>query len=163
MLKLFRKRTPTAPADANGRPNGNASSSKGGAESQQPPIEQLRDAVEANNVSQVKKLASANPTLVNVALDESGQTCMHLAASIGAVECLDALLKHGDVNATDSVGYTLLHAAVDHSEALLLLLKKKSCDVNRLAVNRQSLLHVMARKITPIDDELWSMLRKVRF
>lgn len=161
MLKLFRKKTPAAPVDASGKPNGGASSSRDGGETVQSPLEQLRVAVEANNVAQVKKLASAHPPLVDTPLNEHGQTCLHLAAANGDVECLEVLLKYGDINATDAVGGTVLHASVDHLGAMLLLLKKKGCDANRLAMNRQSLLHVMARKATPINDELWTLLRKV--
>jgi ankyrin repeat protein len=123
----------------------------------------LKEALESNNVSQVKKLSSQSPMVLNAPLDDLGATCLHLAAVMGNLECLEIMLKYGDVNVVDSVGHTVLHSAVDHPEVLSMLLKRKNVDVNRLAFNRQSLLHIMARKFSPVDDEIWALLKKVRF
>jgi serine/threonine protein kinase len=40
------------------------------------------------------------------------------------------------------------------------LLKKNSLDVNRLAHHRQSILHIMAKKFAPVDEKMWTILKK---
>lgn len=161
MLKLFRKRTGSAAADLGGKSGASVKGSKGPDESIGGPLEQLREAVEANNVLQVKRVLSAWPSTSSAPFEDLGTTCIHLAATMGNVECLELLLKHGDVNVVDSNGQTALHCSVDHPDVVMLLLKKSSLDVNRLAHNRQSLLHIMAKKYAPIDDKMWAVLRKV--
>jgi len=163
MLKFWKKKSSAGSADGGSKTGGAASSSQRDGELVLAAVEQLREAVESNNVSQVKKVLSSHPSAANASIDELGQTCIHLAAIMGNVECMEQLLKHGDVNVADSTGRTALHASVDHPELLRLLLKKKSLDVNRLGFNRQSLLHIMAKKVAPIDEEMWILLRKVRF
>lgn len=160
MLKLFRKRTGSAAADLGGKSGASLKSSKSPDESIGGPLEQLREAVEANNVLQVKRVLSAWPSTSSTPFEDLGTTCIHLAATMGNVECLELLLKHGDVNVVDSNGQTALHCSVDHPDVVMLLLKKSSLDVNRLAHNRQSLLHIMAKKYAPIDDKMWAVLRK---
>ena len=162
MLKFWKKKPAGGAVENGGKAQSTASSSQGLGESNAPAVEQLREAVESNNLSQVKKLLSGNPSAANAPIDDLGQTCIHLAAIMGNMECIELLLKYGDVNLADSTGRTALHASVDHPELLRTLLKKKSVDVNRLGFHRQSLLHIIAKKVAPVDEEMWSLLRKVR-
>lgn len=162
MWKFFKKKSSSSSGDENAKTNGSPSSSNNGVEGTLTPLEQLKDAVEQNNTTQVKKLLAAYPTIASASIDELGQTCLHLAATMGNLDCLELLCKYGDVNAADSSGCTALHAGVSHRDILMLLLKKKAVNVNRLAYHRQSVLHFMAKKFVPVDDELWNVLRKVR-
>lgn len=155
MFKFLKKKSSSSSPEPGGKSNGTGDSNL-------PLLEQLRDAVESNNLPQVKKLVSANPSISSAPIDELGQTCLHLAATIGNVDCVEMLLKYCDPNVNDSSANTALHFAVAHPDLVKLLLRKKSVDVNRLAVQRNSILHLLAKRLTPIDDEMWNMLKKVR-
>lgn len=162
MLKFFKKKTPSSSPEPNGKSSGSVNGLKSSGETSWTPLETLKEAVESNNLNQIKKLASANPSLCSAPLDALGQTCLHLAATIGNIDCVEVLLKHGDPNVNDSIGNTAFHVSVAHPEVVKLFLRKKTVDVNRLALQRNSILHIMAKRLTPIDDDMWSMLKKVR-
>lgn len=162
MLKFWKKKPSGPLPEGAGKSSSSVSSSKGHGESEFGALDQLREAVESNNTSQVKKLLSGSPSLGSLPLDELGQTCLHLASVIGNLECVELLLKYADPNAVDSTGSTPLHLSVAHPEVVKRFLRKKSVDANRLAVQRNSLLHLLAKRLTPVDDEMWSLLKKVR-
>lgn len=119
-------------------------------------------ALESNNPTFLKKLIISNISTINNAIDDKGRTTTHIACELGLDECLEILIKSGaDLTVTDSFGNTPLHSGADHISILMILLKRKTIEPNRLANERQSLLHLMAKKISPINEELWNILKKV--
>lgn len=73
----------------------------------------LHDLVRAGRVDELRKvLSEAKGRAALHEVDTSGQTALHLAASLGQADALEALLQAGaNVNARDRVGWSPLFAA----------------------------------------------------
>lgn len=86
---------------------------------------------------------------VNIPDKSSSWSVAHVAASLGSVSILDALIKHGaNVNAVDDQGATVLHAAVraGHANVVKRILKEaKDVDVCAADKEGQTPLHTLAR------------------
>jgi ankyrin repeat protein len=104
---------------------------------------EIHDAVNNNDLAEVRRLISANPTLV-FSKDEDGFTPLHLAASDGYKEIAELLLaSNANVNARDNHLSTPLHqvaASGGHADLMELLIDHKA-DVNAVDENGLTPLH----------------------
>eukprot|EP00934_Nitzschia_sp_Nitz4_P007465 Nitzschia sp. Nitz4//scaffold269_size25945//15015//16076//NITZ4_008290-RA/size25945-processed-gene-0.14-mRNA-1//-1//CDS//3329544970//7455//frame0 len=72
----------------------------------------LHEAARTNNIAELRKLLQEKGADAN-AVDESGQTALHLAADAGHHQCIQILAKNGaNVQAADNDGISVLQAAV---------------------------------------------------
>lgn len=95
----------TRPSNAAGQPTNSISANMVGAD-------QIHYAVKSGDVSKLKQLIAANPTIIN-AQDKDGNTPLHLAAEAANTELVDYLIMKGakiDILNTDN--QTPLHLAI---------------------------------------------------
>ena len=102
----------------------------------------------ANTSKRKKKILSLS--------DSAGQLPIHLAASLGQLECVKLLIEEDSlcINACDESKWTpfLCASANSHFEVCSLLLKI-SCDVTAQNKSGTSALHHLARKIPATEKE----------
>lgn len=117
----------------------------------------LYDAVQAQNVAEVKKiLKNEDPNDVSQKGDFQ-QTPLHRACTLSNIEIVKLLLRRkADVNAQDRNGWTPLHCAAKECQLAIcqLLLTIKDIDVNVMNNDGNSFLHYMVRSIPAGADQL---------
>jgi ankyrin repeat protein len=104
---------------------------------------EIHDAVNRNDLAEVRRLISANPNLV-FSKDKDGFTPLHLAAANGYKEIAELLLvSNASVKARDNHESTPLHQAAasgDHADLIELLIAHQA-DVNAVDENGLTPLH----------------------
>jgi ankyrin repeat protein len=76
----------------------------------------LVDAIEAADLSAVRKILDANPGIESQTLRCGGERAVHYAAWFNKPDIMDELLDRGaDINGIDGMGRTALHYAALHS------------------------------------------------
>lgn len=86
-------------------------------------------------------------TNVNADISESGLKPLHKASFLGNLETVQSLLKAGaDIDATDSIGYTALHHAVQYNRSKIVgVLLESGADAKRRSNNGASPLDLAAQ------------------
>lgn len=82
-------------------------------------------------------------------LNDSGESCLHVAAALGKAEEVKSFIRHGvDVSAVDSKSDTALHVAISENqiEAVDALLDAPSIDLGVLNDNGYSALHLAIKE-----------------
>ena len=109
-------------------------------------IDAIMQACKDGNLEIVKRMVEANPLLVNVRDDRTGDTPLFCTANKQDVQVGEWLIQHGaDVNARSPEGQTPLHYAMsgplsDYADMLL----RHGADVNARANNGDMPLHLAA-------------------
>uniref|UniRef100_UPI00358E91FB ankycorbin n=1 Tax=Myxine glutinosa TaxID=7769 RepID=UPI00358E91FB len=107
--------------------------------------ERLLRAVELGSVERTLSILGKRNVTASK-LDSDGTSALHLAASLGKVDCLDVMLSHGaDVTATDTSGQTPLHLAAKNkrTDCVHKLLQHK-CPVDKADHTGKTSLHYAA-------------------
>ena len=106
----------------------------------------IQDAIQKNNLPQVKTLLKNNPSLIS-SKDEQRRTPLILSALAGHADVMELLLaSKSDVNAADMFGRTPLHwaALLGHTNIAVVLLENNA-DVNAKADGGATPLHYAAQ------------------
>uniref|UniRef100_A0A8C4QL38 Uncharacterized protein n=1 Tax=Eptatretus burgeri TaxID=7764 RepID=A0A8C4QL38_EPTBU len=104
--------------------------------------ERLLRAVELGDVERTLSIIGKRNVAASK-LDSDGTSALHLAASLGKVDCLDVMLSHGaDVTAIDTSGRTPLHLAAKHkrTDCVHRLLQHK-CPADKVDHTGKTALH----------------------
>ncbi|XP_014211651.1 nuclear factor NF-kappa-B p110 subunit isoform X2 [Copidosoma floridanum] len=118
--------------------------------------------VEANAC--IDELLKSDQKINLEAHNESGWSALHLAAKVGSLHAVRALVEaNADINSTDmSYGRTALHIAVDfnHKHIVKFLLKNTSIDVNMRNFGGNTALHSAVVKGGRCAEELVKILKE---
>ncbi|XP_008215383.1 nuclear factor NF-kappa-B p100 subunit isoform X1 [Nasonia vitripennis] len=124
----------------------------------------LHNAVIVNANACIDELLKSNVKLNLEAHTEAGWSALHLAAKVGSLHAVKALIEAGaDVNSTDmSYGRTALHIAVDsnHKHIVEYLLTKTNIHVNTKNFGGNTALHSAVVKGGKCAEELIKILKK---
>ena len=129
--------------DAGADMPGRADESAPAARETSPAVQRFIDAIDRRDLSGVKGLVAADPTLAQAA-DAAGSTALMHAAASGTVTIMQLLIDAGaDVNAKNSRAATALHWAVG-DEARVKLLLLNGAAVNAKTVEGRTPLYAAA-------------------
>ena len=102
----------------------------------------LHYAVEQNHLDVVEYLVSVNP------VDKVGNTFLHLAAKTGSYDVVRQLIGYYKCNpeATNRIGQTVLHCAVEHISIVIYLIIECKCDPMVTDKDGKTVLHYAVEK-----------------
>ena len=87
----------------------------------------MHHAIEHHHNDCVKRLVEADPSLATVT-DMEGRNALHLATIEGALELIQLVLPHVDVNAVDKENHSAVHWATGTiRQAATVVLDHRSC------------------------------------
>ncbi|XP_034758967.1 ankyrin repeat domain-containing protein 13B-like isoform X1 [Acipenser ruthenus] len=112
----------------------------------------LHSLVWSNRHRQLEKLLAAAEQVDIETLDPRGRTPLHLAVTLGHVDCAHVLLKHGaDVGKENRNGWTVLQEAVSTRDPELVRLVLRYRDYHR-AVKRLAGIPLLLEKLRQAQD-----------